>query len=282
MAAGKDIPDLDFEALLRMAENRQEDSNLGFFSKPYRISYESREWIVKVYRSIKDADTIAKLHDDYVESLSATGIRVPATNIHIGGPKKDTLIIVQEPFGKEELVRGHFESGTKETVLRLLGLMYDDTIRFWLNNPDREMLGFHPTSRNYAIREDKLYYFDTFPPMNMTQNDLNKLIIRVSPVWFAIKPFVPPNAINRVTNEYYSVVKMITGMAGSIIRLRPALGRDILAFTKGFIEQSALQSEEKRAIIDEIGSPPQLSFLWRAVRKLTGNVGRPNVDIPKK
>lgn len=275
------ILDVNIEKVLEQIKNFKEDSKLGFFSKPYRVTVEGEEVIVKKYHPIdKSAFKIAELHDEYKKELSKTGLNIPETKIEIVKNKnKYILIILQEAFKKEELFRYMFEKSDLNNLLILCKLIFDDTIKFWKNKPNNK-IGFHPTSRNYAVKEDELFYFDTFPPMNMPQKELNQLIIKVSP--FAsnfIKLFIPNKAINRVTNEYYSIVKMMSGIVGSSCRLRPEYAKEILDFSENYFKESSLSKTEINEIIREISTPPNLSVIWRLIRKLSGNTGKPNIKI---
>ena len=70
---------------------------------------------------------------------------------------------------------------------------------------------------------------------------------------------------------------MIIGILGSSIRLRPEYAKEFLKFTKNYIQESNLTSKEKYSILQKTDAPPRLPFLWRLVRKITGNVGKNNV-----
>jgi len=279
-----DLHSIDIASLIEKLKKKEQVSQLGFFSKPYTIKLDNEEIVIKVYNPVKkNSSFIIQSHDKYVEDLKRTGINVPDTRIStVKKGSKQQLIILQPAFEKDELVRKIFEVIPLEELLQFLSLLYNDTIKFWLNNPDKSKLGSHPTLRNYAYSKGSLHYFDTFPPMNMSQNELNKLIIQMAPVTTWIKFFIPVKAINRVSNEYYSVEKMIIGILGSSIRLRQEYAEEFLKFTKDFIQESNLTSKEKNGILQKIDAPPQLSFLWRLVRKITGNVGKPNITLPKK
>jgi hypothetical protein len=279
-----DLHSIDIARLIEKLKKKEQVSQLGFFSKPYTIKLDNEEIVIKVYNPVKNnASFIIQSHDKYIEDLKRTGIKVPNTRISmVKKGSKQQLIILQPAFEKSELVRTIFEVKPLEKLLQFLRLMYNDTIIFWLNNPYKSKLGFHPTLRNYAYSNGSLHYFDTFPPMNMSQHELNKLILQMAPVTNWIKSLIPVKAINRVSNEYYSVEKMIIGILGSSIRLRPEYAEEFLKFTKNYIQESNLTSKEKYSILQKIDAPPRLPFLWRLVRKITGNVGKPNITLPKK
>lgn len=273
-----DFLKININQVLETLSNKPEVSKLGFFSKPYKINIDNKNLIVKCYKPTKNADYIINLHNDYVKQLAELNIEVPETYISkVEEKNKHKLVILQNAFEDNELVRTILSNSDKSILLNIMQLLFEDTIKFWNNNKNGERLGFHPTLRNYALRNNQLYYFDTFPPMNLTQKELNKLIIQMAPVVSFIKPFVPLKSINRVSDEYYSVEKMITGLIGSCVRLRPEFAETFLDFSRNYIPNCDLAEVEKNNIIAKINEPPKLSFIWRFVRKLTGNVGAKNV-----
>ena len=138
-------------------------------------------------------------------------------------------------------------------------------------------IGFHPTLRNYALRDGSLFYFDTFPPMLMNQRELNRIILRMSPYGSLFKIFFPLTWINLVSNEYYNFDKMFTSIAGSCCRLRPENANAILAFSIEFINSTSCTIAEKQKITRMLKSPPDLPALWIFIRRLSGNVGKPNI-----
>ena len=268
--------------LLQDIAFRQTCSDCGYFSRPFRVSHEGRELIVKTFlpvRNHKLVDRIVENHDAYVARLSGIGINLPETHISsLPRNGKLQLVIVQQPFGDDEMVRGMISRGTKEEIAMLCRLMFDDAVRFAKREDAKGDIGFHPSLRNYAYRDGRLWYFDTFPPMLMDQQSLNRLIIAMSPYGRLIKKITPPRMINRVSNEYYYLPKMLIGIVGSCCRLRPELADEILAFSKAYAAESEQISQDDRmAIAELLKTPPHLSKLWRTWRKLSGNIGKPNV-----
>ncbi|MGB2153640.1 MAG: DUF6206 family protein [Flavobacteriaceae bacterium] len=257
-------------------------SQLGFFSKPHRAEIEGTKVIIKRYHPIKkEVSHIIKSHDEYIHSLRSMGIQVPWTKIlAVRKKSKNELVIIQKAFEEEEVLRTMFSQDSLEDLYRYLTLVYDEIIKYWNTKPFSLEFGFHPTLRNYSIRNNSLYYFDTFPPMNMPQPELNKLILQMAPVRDWIKSFIPSKAINRVSNEYYYFDKMFLGIVGSSVRLRPEFGQQILDFTENYLSDAKLSPEVKKELLAQVTAPPKLSFLWRFVRKLTGNIGKPNVKLP--
>jgi len=87
--------------------------------------------------------------------------------------------------------------------------------------------------------------------------------------------------INKVTDEYYHLDKMFTGIPGSCCRLRPDDAGKILQFSRDYVKSSAgLSAPEKESILALLNKPPQLPRIWILIRKLSGNVGKPNISTP--
>jgi len=237
--------------------------------------------MIKKYLPVKDLALINAIitnHNEYIRELKATGIKVPDTLIEVQKDKKGyQIIIIQEAFRKDELFRDKVEKAGDTDIISLCSLILDETIRFISNRKDPAGIGFHPTLRNYALHEGELWYFDTFPPMLMRQNELNKVIIRMSPFGRIIKPLIPVKFINLVSNEYYNFEKMFTGIVGSLCRLRPELSSAVLAFSKEYITNSRCSFQEKNNILKKLESPPHLPGIWTFFRRLSGNEGKPNI-----
>ena len=115
--------------------------------------------------------------------------------------------------------------------------------------------------------------------MLLKQRDLNRIIVKMSPFGNLFKIFIPLNLINLVSNEYYNFEKMFTGIVGSCCRLRTESIVSILAFSRVYIEACPCSSEEKRNILKALQSPPDLPGIWTLFRRLSGNVGKPNVKF---
>ncbi len=275
------ISQSESDLILSEAASGFADSDLGYFSKPFRISFRNNELMVKKYFPVRNPDivsSILKNHDGYISALRKIGIQVPDTiirSVNIKG--KYQIFILQEAFRKDELLRTRFETSPEEELLNLCKLIYDDVLKF-LSYPKGSMdIGFHPTLRNYALHNGTLYFFDTFPPMLMNQRELNRIIIRMSPFGSFFKIFVPAALINLVTNEYYNFEKMFTGITGSCCRLRPEHANAILRFSTGYINDSSCTTMVKQKITRILRAPPELPRLWTFFRKLSGNVGKPNI-----
>lgn len=276
-----EISQSDAELILSEALSGAADSNLGYFSKPFRISFRDNELILKKYFPIRNYDIVSAIlqnHDDYISALGKIGIRLPDTIIRaVRIRAKYQILILQEAFNRDDLLRTRFETAPEQELLKICKLIYDDVLRF-INYPKETMnIGFHPTLRNYALHDDTLFFFDTFPPMLMDQKELNKVIIRMSPHGACLKNFIHPSWINIVTNEYYNFEKMFTGITGSCCRLRPEHADTILKFSTDYINNSYCVAATKQKITRILTTPPELPWLWTFFRRLTGNVGRPNI-----
>ncbi len=274
---------LKVDELLAERKKHNSISELGFFSKPFLIEYEGREMVVKCYRPTTDrafAEELLAHHDKYVEALLSCGVSMPETVAsvrEISG--KLVMTILQEPYSEEELVRQTMSRCDLETYLKLFELVFLDAIAFCRNRPDNHSIGFHPTLRNYAVRDGKPFYFDTFPPMLCNQQSLNRLILRMAPVQFSPWKLIPTTWVNRVSDEYYQADKMLLGIVGSSCRLRPEFANDVLDKARILIqEQNELPQLDKDALLRQLNQPPGLSGLWRFVRGVFGKEGAPNVS----
>jgi hypothetical protein len=275
------ITQSESDLILSEAASRLTDSNLGYFSKPFRINFRNSELMLKKYYPVRNPDIVSKIlqnHERYISALSSIGIRVPDTiirSVKIKG--KYQIFILQEAFRKDEMLRTRFENSPEDELPKLCKLIYDDVLKF-LTYPKESMdIGFHPTLRNYALHNDALFFFDTFPPMLMKQRDLNRIIIRMSPYGSFFKVFIPERFINLVTDEYYNFEKMFTGITGSCCRLRPEHADTILKFSIDYINNSFCVAATKQKITRILTTPPELPWLWTFFRRLTGNVGKPNI-----
>jgi len=275
------ISQSDIELILSEASSVRTDSALGYFSKPFRISFRDNDLIMKKYFPIRDHHIVSAIlqnHDNYVSALRRIGIRLPETiirAIRIRG--KYQILILQEAFNRNDLVRTRFEISPVNELLMLCKLLYDDVLTF-VNYPKETLnIGFHPTLRNYAISNGTLIFFDTFPPMLMTQRELNKIVIMMSPHGNFFKHLIYPSWINIVTNEYYNFEKMFTGITGSCCRLRPEHADSILKFSTDYINNSSCPVAMKQKINRMLATPPELPWLWTFFRRISGNVGKPNI-----
>jgi hypothetical protein len=268
--------------LLQNTAYKQMCSDCGYFSKPFRVEGEQGELIVKTFLPIRKrtlVDFILQNHQEYIDELKATGIRLPDTFItSIPQYNKHQVVIVQEPFRDEELLRGIIANASLQEIKDLCDLLFADTLKFCYRKKGSLKIGFHPSLRNYALRDSQLWYIDTFPPMLMDQKKLNRIIIAMSPYGRLIKKITHPRIINKVSNEYYFIDRMFSGIIGSCCRLHPELSEEILQYSKEYVANSPeISPADKTAILRLLKSPPSLSKLWVTWRRLSGNTGKPNV-----
>jgi hypothetical protein len=260
-------------------------SKLGFFSKTMAFQRDDGSGaILKIYKPVspKLADRMVEEHNAYVRALRVVGVELPDTKMHLfPARKKWQPVIIQQPlYDPEEMVRYQMETAAEQEPFRQLLADLLDATFFYLQNRERPGLpiGFHPTLRNYARRNQQLIYFDTFPPMLMEQQQLNRIILDFAPVQFPIGKWIPTQWINLVSNEYYDPVKMITGIVGSACRLRPEWAEDTMNFAIEHIQSSTLSKELITNSIQKLQEPPRLRGIWVFVRKLLGKEGKPNLN----
>jgi len=276
------LADIEIAELLSGIESKKISSNLGFFSKPFRIDHSGKELIVKIYLPVKNNSRVISIienHNNYIKELRSTGIKIPDTLITTRKVNnKHQLIIIQEAFQDSELLRNLMQKTSGSELTGLCEKIFDDTMKFWTNRDVSKDIGFHPTLRNYFLHNSELYYIDTFPPMLMKQSNLNSLILFMSPHGSMLKKIIPLRFLNRVSDEYFNLDKMLTGIAGSCCRLNPDDASEILAFSNEYVRKSVLLSEKEReSILNSLQEPPKLSRIWVLIRKLSGNTGKPNI-----
>jgi len=273
------------DELLAGIKSENLSSDLGYFSKPFRVYRGDKAYIIKLYLPVKNSSLVASIirnHGQYISALRSSGLRVPDTFIFCRPTgNKHQIVIIQDSFRDEELLRNRIMEANPDEMSRLCSLVFDDIIKFWRNRENSADTGFHPTLRNYVLHEGNLHYFDTFPPMLMKQRDLNRVIIKMSPYGKLLKRIILPGMINKVTDEYYHLDKMFTGIPGSCCRLKPDDAGKILQFSRDYVKSSAgLSDPEKESILALLNKPPQLPRIWILIRKLSGNVGKPNISTP--
>jgi len=271
------------ETLLKESESKKLCSDFGFFSQPYRLEYEGREFIVKQYLPVKDTATVSGIienHNEYVSVLKSLGINIPDTRIISRKIRnREQLVIIQEPFKDQCLLRNIILSASIEEIHEICILLFNDILSFWKRKESMVDIGFHPTIRNYALYNSQLYFFDTFPPMLKKQKEVNRLIITMSPFGKWIKKILPAKMMNIVSDEFYQLDRMFTGIIGSCCRLRPSYASRILDLSKEYIMNCAhLTPTEKEDITRKLKTPPHLPWIWIMVRKLSKNTGAPNID----
>jgi len=276
----------EINEILADIETRERSSDLGYFSKPFRVYHGDRALFIKLYFPVSNQDYVSyiiDIHNKYVRELKHAGLRIPETIIlSRKAEKKHQLVIIQDAFRDEELLRNQIIRGNIEEVKDLCTMVFDEMLQFREKRNKDIDIGFHPTLRNYCVHDKRLWFFDTFPPMLMDQRNLNRLILRMSPYGGFLKKIMPLKFINKVTDEYYHLDTMFTGVVGSCCRLRPDDSVSILGFSRDYVNSSAsLKADEKESILRLLNKPPQLSKIWILIRKLSGNKGRPNISTPR-
>lgn len=271
------------EILLKESELKTLCSDFGFFSQPYRLEYEGKELIIKQYLPIKDTATVSdiiKNHDAYVSVLKSLGINIPDTRIISRKIRnREQLVIIQEPFRDQYLLRNIILSATIAEIQKICILLFNDILAFWKGKESKGDIGFHPTIRNYAFYNSQLFFFDTFPPMLMNQKEVNRLIITMSPFGKLIKRILPLRIIDIVSDEFYQLDRMFTGIVGSCCRLRPSFANQILDFSIQYITDCELLTRtQKKHITKQLKAPPHLPWIWIMIRRLSKNKGAPNID----
>lgn len=263
--------------------------DLGFFSKPVLIT--EGEWegkIVKSYPAQESKELCDKIfdnHSKYVKELSATGVKLPLTEMQIiqDSNQNYKIVIIQDAFSQNDLIRNQMAKAPDvDSYLKIIQKLLDDTmmyIRHFGEPMEVKHIGFHPTLRNYAVENGEPYYFDTFPPMSMTQEELEEIIPEFTP--YPLPKFIKKIAIKKwlkqVTDEYYQIDKMLIGIFGSACRLRPEFAEKVLIFMKTFAETELTNPVLKEKVLHHAENPPQLSGSWVFFRKVFGKKGKPNV-----
>lgn len=272
------------EIIEKTRDKSQLVSGLGFFSKPILLTSGLHKGkIAKVYKGLKSrklTDIMIKHHLIYVDKLKQLGVILPETNMYnVEYKNRYVLLILQEAYQKEELIRDKMKSSNLEDYILLTNKILEAAIEF-IEAKERlqePVIGFHPTTRNYAVKNNELHYFDTFPPMYMSQYQLNGFILRFAPFDVPIFRRLLQKRINMVSDEYYQDDKMITGIVGSACRLKPNDANKILDASKKFLEERIKDSTLKKHVLDILEIPPKLNKTWVTVRNLLGKEGQPNI-----
>lgn len=277
---------MDVKGLIEQSiafQKKEEAWRLGFFSKPFLCNEgEHKGKIIKIYKAVKDtafSKEIIKQHEQYVNDLRNRGVKVPKTNIQRANYQdKEYLIIIQDAFSTENLLRNKMIASSDDQYLELLKGILNATLEFIEQNGKDSQVGFHPTLRNYAVNDDTYHYFDSFPPMSHGQKEVERLVLAFAPYklpfflkWIA-KPF-----LHLVADEYYQYDKMLSGIVGSACRLRPALAEKIISFSRSHLEDQIKDDLLKAQTLKRIQKPPELPKIWVFMRKLFGKEGKPNL-----
>ncbi|MHA6324700.1 DUF6206 family protein [Roseivivax sp. CAU 1753] len=260
-------------------------SKLGYFCAPFQPpSGPFSDRVIKVYRGAADAaqlDRLARAHDDYVRVLRQCEVPLPDTEFHLvdlDGTGARTPVIVQEALPLDSLMRPRMRDGSKADTLAMMQAAGEVIATFWSRAEAVDArVGFHPSIRNFAIRDGRAIFFDTFPPLiDYSRDEMGKLLLQFSDKW--LMRFVGPLLQGKVTgiqDEWYSPPETLVGLVGSACRLRPEYAEDYLEWGRAFARSHMAQWAD--TAIEGLDGPPQLPGYWTGFRKLLGLQGEPNV-----
>ena len=275
----------EIDSILSDVTTEEISSNLGYFSKPFRIYRNGKPYFIKLYLPVRDEKFVSSIidnHEKYLTELKYAGLKIPDTFIASRQKgKKHQIVIIQDSFDDDELLRNRILEARIGELTGLMAMVFDEIIEYWNRKNKSVEIGFHPTLRNYSLHEGELWFFDTFPPMLMDQRKLNALILRMSPYGGLLRKISPLNLINKVSDEYYQLDKMLSGIVGSCCRLRPDDASKILVFSREYFKGNpSITESDKERIRLLLKEPPHLSGIWILIRKLSGKPGKPNINIP--
>ena len=258
-------------------------SKLGYFCAPFRpADGPFADRVIKVYQPLRDravADRLARCHDDYAAALVEAGVPLPDTAFHLLEEGTARVpVIVQEALPAESLMRPLMQQVGREESLAMMEAAGQVIARFW-NYADRfeTRIGFHPSIRNFAIRDGQAVFFDTFPPLiHYSREEMGRMLLTFSES--RLMRLVGPLMQRRVTgiqDEWYSPPETLVGLVGSACRLRPDDARAYLDWGCDFAERAMpLWAAEALPHMQEV---PRLPGYWTGFRKLLGLQGAPNV-----
>ena len=260
-------------------------SKLGYFCTPFQPpSGPFSDRVIKVYRGAADAAALEKLaraHDDYVAALKACAVPLPQTEFHLvdlDGNGGKTPVIVQEALPLDSLMRPRMRRDSKEETLRMMQAAGEVIATFWTKAEAIEArIGFHPSIRNFAIRDGQAIFFDTFPPLiHYSREEMGKLLLQFSEkrLMRLIGPFLQ-SKVTGIQDEWYSPPETLVGLVGSACRLRPEFADAYLDWGRTFARSHMAPWAD--TAIDGLDGPPQLPGYWTGFRKLLGLQGEPNV-----
>jgi hypothetical protein len=286
LAGNLAMTDLDALAALIRADSAargQTISRLGYFCAPFRPAegpFSDR--VVKVYRGLTDramAERLQRCHDDYVQALLAAGVPMPATAFHLLAMEGAHVpVILQEALPVESLMRPLMQARPLPETLEMMEAAGQVIARFWHWAETQEArIGFHPSIRNFAIRDGEAVFFDTFPPLiHYSRAEMGRMLLTFSEK--RLMRLVGPLMQARVTgiqDEWYSPAETLVGLVGSACRLRPEDAPAYLDWGRDFADRAmAPWAEEARA---GMVAAPKLPGYWTGFRKILGLQGEPNV-----
>ncbi|MCE0506942.1 DUF6206 family protein [Roseivivax sp. GX 12232] len=258
-------------------------SRLGYFCAPFQPpSGPFSDRVIKVYRGAASRAELAKLaqaHEDYVRVLTDCDVPLPETEFHLVELSgKETPVIVQEALPLDSLMRPRMRDDGKQATLDMMQAAGEVIAGFWAKAEGLETrVGFHPSIRNFAIRDGRAIFFDTFPPLiHYNRDEMGKLLLQFSEkrIMRLVGPFLQ-STVTGIQDEWYSPPETLVGLVGSACRLRPEYADDYLDWGRGFARSHMAPWAE--AAIEGLDGPPQLPGYWTGFRKLLGLQGEPNV-----
>lgn len=201
-------------------------SNLGFFGN---LEFKEKT-VLKKYEGLltpQECERLRKFHQDFISKLRDGGIRIPETTIHFVPKGKRFLVnIEQERFLPSELAGEIVKGGSSEEALSVAVGITSDAVSF-LKSKLCGTIGFHPTIRNYAVRNGIFFMLDTFPPFS-DRKSTERMMRRHAPtLTFKLIMNCFPFLLSKFTKEYYDPIEMIYGIYATMCRLRPELYSEI-------------------------------------------------------
>lgn len=280
------MTDLDALAALIRADSAargQTISRLGYFCAPFRPAKGPfHDRVIKVYRGLTDhavAERLRDCHEDYVAALLAGGVPMPETDFHLLEMEGALVpVIVQKALPAESLMRPLMQARPLSETLDMMESAGQVIARFWHWAEGQETrIGFHPSIRNFAIRDGEAVFFDTFPPLiHYSRDEMGQMLLTFSEK--RLMRVIGPLMQRRVTgiqDEWYSPPETLVGLVGSACRLRPKDADAYLDWGRGFAARAmAPWAEEALAGMQDT---PRLPGYWTGFRKLLGLQGEPNV-----
>jgi len=258
-------------------------SRLGYFCAPFRPTEGPfADRVIKVYRGLDDESALAQLqrcHDDYVAALQAGGVPMPETAFHLLKLEGGTVpVVVQEALPVDSLMRPLMQTAPRDETLDMMEAAGGVIAQFWLwARTQEDRIGFHPSIRNFAIRDGEAVFFDTFPPLiHYTRTEMGRMLLTFSDnrIMRLIGPLMQSRVVG-IQDEWYSPSETLVGLVGSACRLRPEHANDYLDWGRDFVSRKMAPWAEEA--LKGLEAPPRLPGYWTGFRKLLGLQGEPNV-----
>ncbi|HXE72747.1 MAG TPA: DUF6206 family protein [Candidatus Nitrosotenuis sp.] len=248
-----------------------EGARFGFFCRPFlAASGPHAGKVLKLYRGGRreEAEALAQAHRLYVDKLRRLGILVPPTTMEVLAWGRGYRVqIVQEPFPIELHARTLVQRGEPAAGRAIVRGILEDALKvIGHNQATGEEIGFHPTLRNYFVRDSRFFMVDTFPPMAGGRRQVKAIV--AAQVGLGGAGPLGDWLMDLVTEEYYDPLRMLFGVLASAARLRPELAEDFFAQARQVFEERA--TGEMRQLLLEEGRKLRLSrqhFLVRLFKR---------------